>query len=468
MTTLALSASSFARGEAAPRLLNRNFFLLWQAQLVSQFGNQAFTIALTFWTAQAMHSATMSGLMMMAGILPVIVLGPLTGTFVDRQRSRVRVIAICDLLSGMAATLLAVGFLTGPDAWRPAMLFTAALLIGVCNAFFDPAVNALTPDLVPPDQIEAANALRQSSRQITVLSAQGVGGILYSLFGPPALFLINGLSFLFAGASELLIKTSFNGAGAPPPARADADTSPRISMSSARRGRRRFSFFTGAGAVQPPARTDTASTGRFLGQAAEGFRYVAAQPGMVAFLITGAVFNALLMPISVLLPVYATRYLQVDVRWYGFLLAAIGAGAIAGCTAIGAARLKLTGPTRRALLVTAYAGLGLALMVLGQVQSLWVAFAILFATGVMSGTVNVLVMSIIQRRTSGEFRGRVIGLQTMMTRVLVPIGLVGGGAVADLTGRNVPLVYGICGGLAMASVIVLTTRQSTRDFLASS
>jgi hypothetical protein len=35
----------------------------------------------------------------------------------------------------------------------------------------------------------------------------------------------------------------------------------------------------------------------------------------------------------------------------------------------------------------------------------------------------------------------------MMTRVLVPIGLVGGGAVADLTGRSVPVVYGICGGI---------------------
>jgi MFS family permease len=107
-------------------------------------------------------------------------------------------------------------------------------------------------------------------------------------------------------------------------------------------------------------------------------------------------------------------------------------------------------------------------MILGQVRSLWAAFAILFATGAMSGTVNVLVMSIIQRKTSGEFRGRVIGLQTMMTRVLVPIGLVGGGAIADYTGRNVPLVYAICGALAMASVIVLTTRQSARDFLASS
>jgi hypothetical protein len=150
------------------------------------------------------------------------------------------------------------------------------------------------------------------------------------------------------------------------------------------------------------------------------------------------------------------------------LLAAIGAGAIAGCAAIGAAQSVLTGPARRRLLITAFAGLGLALMVLGQVRSLPAALAILFITGVLSGAINVLVMSIMQRRTSGEFRGRVLGLHTMLTRVLMPIGLVGGGAVADLTGRNVPLVYAICGGVAMATVLLFGSRPATRAFLASS
>jgi MFS family permease len=432
MTSLALSAPPIATADAAPRLFNRNFVLLWQAQLVSQFGNQAFTIALMFWTAEATHSATMSGLMMMASVLPLIVLGPLTGTFVDGQRSRVRIIATCDLLSGAFATLLAVGFLMGPDAWRPTMLFAAALLIGVCNAFFDPAVNALTPDLVPADQMEAANALRQSSRQVTVLGAQGLAGILYALLGPAALFLLNGVSFIFAGVSEMLIRTASE-----------------------------------SKAPKAPKEVGVRKPG-FYANVADGFRYVAAQPGMVGFLVTTSVFNALLMPISVLLPVYATTVLGADVQTYGFLLAAIGAGAIAGCAAIGAAQSVLTGPWRRQLLITAFAGLGLALMLLGQVRSLPAALAILFITGVLSGAINVLVMSIIQRRTSGEFRGRVIGLHTMMTRVLMPIGLVGGGAIADLTGRNVPLVYAICGGVAMATVLLFGSRPATRAFLASS
>jgi DHA3 family macrolide efflux protein-like MFS transporter len=448
MTSLALSAPPIAAADAAPRLFNRNFVLLWQAQLVSQFGNQAFTIALMFWTAEAMHSATMSGLMMMASVLPLIVLGPLTGTFVDGRRSRLRIIATCDLLSGAFATLLAVGFLTGPDAWRPTMLFSAALLIGVCNAFFDPAVNALTPDLVPADQIEAANALRQSSRQVTVLGAQGLAGILYALLGPAALFLLNGLSFIFAGLSELLIRPASRSSASAAGGRY-GETTPKLASILASEG----------GRVRKPG---------FYANVADGFRYVAAERGMVGFLVTTSVFNALLMPVSVLLPVFATTVLGADVQTYGFLLAAIGAGAIAGCAAIGAAQSVLTGPGRRRLLITAFAGLGLALMLLGQVGSLPAALAILFVTGVLSGAINVLVMSIIQRRTSGEFRGRVIGLHTMMTRVLMPIGLVGGGAVADLTGRNVPLVYAICGGVAMATVLLFGSRPATRAFLASS
>ena len=425
MTSVAAALPAAGRS-ATIRLINRDFMLLSQAQLVSQFGNQAFTIAMTFWTASTTHSATTTGLVLMAGVLPVVLLGPFTGTFVDRQRSKQRVIVTCDMVSGASVTLFALALLARPEALRPAALFAIALTVGICNAFLDPAINASVPDLVPSGQIEGANAFRQSSRQITVLTAQGVGGILYVLAGPAMLFLVDGLSFLFAGATELLIRT------------------PEIGSAKAECG---------------PARG-------FFGHAADGLGYVRAQSGMVTFMIAVAVFNALLMPISVLLPVYATIYLRADVQWYGFLLAAISAGAIAGCTLAGAAHVS--GPTRRTLLVAGFSAMAVALVVLGQVQSRWIALAIACATGALTGMINVFVLSILQRRTPGEFRGRVLGLHSMLSRALVPIGLVGGGAIADLTGRNVPLVYAICGGLALVTVVLLTTRSSARGYLASS
>jgi len=426
MTTMSLALPRAAAAEPAPRLFNRNVILLSQAQLVSQCGNQAFTIAVTFWTAQTTHSATLTGAMLLANVLPVILLAPFTGAFADRHRSRLRIVAAADLTSGALVTLLGVLCLLQPSALRPAVLFPAVLLLGVCSAFFNPAVNALSPELVPRDRIEALNAFQQSSRQVAVLVSQGVGGVLYALAGPAALFLIDGGSFLFAAASELMIR---------PPA---ADR---------------------AAAARPPAR------GAVFAHTAEGCRYVARLPGMIGFLATVAMFNALLMPMTVLLPVFATTYLGADARWYGFLLSAISGGAVAGGVLVGARRW--TGRSRRALIVGALATLATALVVLGQLRSRWLAIAVAAGTGVLAAIINVLTVSIIQRRTEPAFRGRVIGLQATLTRALLPIGMVGGGAIADATGRNVPVVYAACGALALAAAAQLVLRRSIRAFLAA-
>jgi MFS transporter, DHA3 family, macrolide efflux protein len=413
---------------SAVPLLNRNFLLLWQAQGVSQFGDQAFAIAIAFWAMEATRSATMTGLILMASALPVVLLGPITGAFADTRRSRLHILITCDLVSAALVLALALGFVTLTPSWRFALLFVVALLMGVSGAFFEPAVDALVPDLIACDQLERANALRQSSRQVVALTARGLGGILYALVGPAVLFVLDGLSFVFAAGTQLFIL---------PPVVADKSAS------------------------EPRA----AQGVRLFSQAADGFRYVSGQRGMLRFLVCAAIFNALLMPITVLLPAFVTDYLHADVRWYGFILATISAGAMSGCVAV--ASRHWSGSIRRTMLVLSFGMLAVLLALLGQVTSPWVALAVVFATGAASGIVNVLVMSILQRRAPIEFRGRVIGLHATMTRALVPMAMVGGGAIADLTGRNVPLVYGVCGALALAAAVVLASQRSTRDFLAT-
>src|SRR6185295_16247029 len=100
-----------------------------------------------------------------------------------------------------------------------------------------------------------ANAFRQSARQATNLIAQGLGGMLYALVGPAALLLLDGVSFLFAGAMELLVQAL-----------------------------RRKTEYAMSGASSAMRRPRSA----IMNDAAEGVRYVAAQPGMIGFLIAAA------------------------------------------------------------------------------------------------------------------------------------------------------------------------------------
>ncbi len=155
------------------RLLNRDFVLLWQGQLVSQFGNQAFLVAMMFWTMEATGSATVMGFLLATSHLPAAVLGPFGGTFADRH-SRVRIIVIADLLRGAAVLVLAAAM------WTPllssdvqlAILFSIALLTGIVGSVFTPAISAAIPDLVPAERLTAANSLHQTSAQVASLVGQ--------------------------------------------------------------------------------------------------------------------------------------------------------------------------------------------------------------------------------------------------------------------------------------------------------
>ena len=105
-------------------LLNKNFVLLWQGQLVSLFGVQAYNIAMMFWIKHQTGSATLMGLVMMVSQIPGVVLGPVSGVFVDRY-SRWKIIVGSDLIRGFVTISLAarqvtsqVGLCAGPDHQR--------------------------------------------------------------------------------------------------------------------------------------------------------------------------------------------------------------------------------------------------------------------------------------------------------------------------------------------------------------
>jgi len=408
------------------RLLNRNFLLLWQGQLVSVLGSQAFAIAMMFWLMEATGSATLMGSLLMLSTLPTVLIGPFAGALADRT-SRKRILVVCDGLAGLAALGLAVPFFVPAlgDRALTVALFAMAIAIGTTQAFFRPAAAAAIPDLVPRESVASANSMTQGSAQIAAILGQGLGGVLYQLMGAPLLFVLNGVSYLVSAASESLLHLP------------DHST----------------------------PNDDEANKTDLRADLVEGLRYVWANRGMRSFLALAAVVNFFATPVIVLLPFLVSERLGRGAEWYGFLLAGFGAGSLLGYVAAGA--LQLSRQHRSHVLAATLIASGVLLAALGWTTRPWSALTLFTLAGGLNGFFNIQLVTSFQLSTPPELRGRVMGVVTTVAMAAAPAGMALGGVLGDLTGKNVPVVYGLCGGMIALAASILGWRRSVREFLAS-
>jgi MFS family permease len=408
------------------RLLNRDFVLLWQGQLASHLGSQAFLVAVMFWTLETSGSASVMGLFLAVTTLPGVILGPLAGAVADRL-SRKAILIVADLVRGVAACGLAalVWWHPGPTASSFTALFVVAVVYGVAGALFNPAISAAIPDLVPAARVQAANSLSQLSGQGSALVGQAAGGVLYRLLGAPLLFAADGVSYLLSAASEAFIRL-------PRPARAEAE----------------------------PAGVPLA---RYLADARDGLAFFWRDRGLRLFLVTAAGINFLFMPVFVLLPFYATEVLGRGAGWYGYLLASLSGGALAGTAAGGVLALR---PAARGRLLLAILVVVPALAALLGFAGPVGALGICFALGALTGVLNVSTITLVQLATPPELRGRLMGVLLTLSGAATPLGLAAGGALRDLTAAGVPALYLGLGTLGVILVLAMATRPGLRAFLA--
>lgn len=408
-------------------LFNRNFVLLWQGQLVSQLGNQAFFVAMMYWLMEATGSASLMGLLMMVSLLPSVLLGPFGGALADRH-SRLRIIVTSDLIHGLLVVGLAALMFAAPDNTGAIVtaLFWVALLGGLLNSAFQPAITASIPDLVPPDKVAAGNSLNQFSSQASVLVGQAAGGLLYRALGAPFLFLIDGISYFVSAFSEAFIKI--------PQERPQERLSLKDTLTAYRK--------------------DTVV----------GIRYVWQRPGMRSFLTLAAGVNFFAMPVIVLLPFYVDERLGKGAEWYGFLLAALGAGSLIGYLVAGATPVP---PKRRPfVIVTALLAMAVALAVVGLTNTPAIALVLFVGVGMFTGLINIFVLTLFQITTPGDMRGRIMALVIALSGAATPLGMALGGLLGDATGKNIPLVYFTCATLIALVTVVASFRAAFRDFLA--
>lgn len=408
------------------KFFNRNYLLLWQGQTVSRLGNQAFLVAMQFWIKHATGSAAMVGLLSMFASLPGVVLGPVAGALADRF-SRRNIVVLCDFLRGTAVLVMSSLMFLFPENNQVALaaLFVVAVFNSILTTFFDPAISASIPDLVPRGRVTSANSLGQLSSQVTLFLGQGLGGTLYRVLGAPVMFFFDGVSFLYAAASEAFISI------------------PQVIQQSNRGWREQLHEF----------RQDIVA----------GLRYVVQRRGLREMLFVSVFLNFFTVPVLILLPFFVEDVLQVKVDWYGFLLAGSGIGTMLGYVLAGA--LRLSGRTRAGLLMFFIFLDSLGYGMLGLVRSAPLALALSVVGGISSGFVGVNIVTLLQITTPREIRGRVFGVMGTIAGSLSPIAMGLAGVVADLLDQNIPLIYLSCGAIMTALTVLVISNRDFRKFL---
>lgn len=403
-------------------VFTRNFALLWQGQLVSHLGNQAFLIATTVYVLEVTGSATVVAGAMMAATIPLVLLAPIGGTVADRH-SRRSILVCADFLRAIVTGGLALVVLWHPDSTSRHMVLIIAVAAfnGIMNALFVPAFQALVPEVVAKNALASANSVNQVSAQTSTLVGQALGGVLYAAWGPAVLLLVDAGSFAYAGIATWFLP---------------ADRAVVHAASGVRLGIERYAAETRAGVA-----------------------YVWRRTGMAAVLGIFAGVNCLFMPVFVLLPFYTREILGTGPEWYGFLLSGSGLGALAGSVAAGILLRRV--PAHAAVVRVCLAGVAASVLVLAGTASTWLALAAFVAIGGLSSIINVTVITAFQSAVPPDIRGRVMAVVIALSTAAVPIGMGLGGVLGDRWRNSLQVVLAGSGG-AIAALVGVS--WAVRDF----
>ncbi len=416
------------KAEQGPVLANRQFSLLWLAQLCSQTAQNAILFALLVLVVDITGSSTQGSLLVLSYVVPSALFGMVGGLLVDRWRKRTVLMGTNVFRAGAALAF----FFVGDHVW---LIYVVMLGFSTTSQFFVTAETASIPFLVPRRQLMGANSLFNLAMTGSQFAGMVVLAPLFlKTYGSDALFIAGATAFLAAGVLTRSL--------------------PQIEEVT--------------GEANNAALTNR--SGNAASQLAEAFRLIRADRQSYMAMLQLTMSSSLVLLFAVLVPRYMQQVLQVPADNAAFVFAPVGIGAILGLRLLPylVARLGKTG-----VVVLGLSGLCLCLVALGLVEriadalagteelnpfgaerlgglSILVTLTMAFAgpLGLFYALVNAPAQTVLHERAPAEMRGRVFGSQLVLANLvsILPLLLVGG--IADVYGVS-PIL------LTIAAVVLL-------------
>ncbi len=171
---------------------SRPFTLLWAGQTISVLGDAVFSIAITWEVLLLTDSATAMSLILIAQWAPRILFLLLGGVIADRVSRRFLMLCAD---AGRGCIVMLVAWLSWTHLLQFWHLVALAPLFGIVSSFFDPAYQAIMPQMVETEALTSVNSLNTLSRNVGFLLGPVPGAICVALFGMASAFAFDGLTY---------------------------------------------------------------------------------------------------------------------------------------------------------------------------------------------------------------------------------------------------------------------------------
>ncbi len=182
---------------------NRNFRLVWFAQIISEIGDWFYSVAVLSYVIQATGSARSMAFAFVMQVLPQVISSPFAGVLNDRISRRRIMISTDWARAGIVLSMLLV---RGPQMiW---LLYILLFFETVMWALFEPARTASIPNMTEGEDTAIANALSSATWAVAFAVGAGIGGVVQAYFGRQAVFVIDSISFVCSAL--LLSRTRFH------------------------------------------------------------------------------------------------------------------------------------------------------------------------------------------------------------------------------------------------------------------
>ncbi|MDA5281420.1 MFS transporter [Streptomyces sp. NPDC054904] len=411
---------------AAAVLRDGNVLRWLGAYAASLIGDGIYFLALGWAAAQTAGPGEV-GLVMAAGAVPRALLMLGGGVVADRFGPRLVVLSSDAVRCAVILALAAVVALTSPGLW---LLVVVALVFGLVDALFMPAVGALPPRIAEPGHLVRVQGLRSLAERVGHTAGPPAAGLAMGLGGPATAFAV--AAALFAASLLLLLTVRISplpGAGAPGDAARDARAGARA------RG-------SGSGAWQ---------------QLRSGLAYIRRHGLIGPLVLSGA-----LSQLGTSAPLTLGLILLAGERGWGaggvgWVVGSLGAGAAASALLLTLIpRFPRAGAWQNATLIAGSAGIG----ALALAPTLTSAVALALVTGLVCGICGGLAVALIQTATDPSYLGRVSSVMAFTAVGLAPLAYPVFGLAAELWGITPVFLAG--GALSMAGAAVGTWAPAVR------